>query len=209
MRPRMPVLAALVTALGLGVVGCGQPSRTAPPAGESAARSSGAAMSAEEIQQQDAVTAWADGYCGAVSELVRSVSTMPQIDPSTPAQASRTSSELLGVMIGGLDRTLQRLGSLGRAPVTAAERMKADAVATYAGIRDRAVDAKQQLDAATTTEASTAAIGAVRRPLEEIGRLDLLAGFDAVPELRQASARAGRCLQLTEQGGTARFDPGR
>lgn len=165
-------------------------------------------MSAEEMQRQDAVTAWADGYCGAVSELVRSVSTMPQIDPSTPAQASRTSSELLGVMIGGLDRTIERLGRLGRAPIAAAERMKADAVSTYTGIRDRALGAKSQLDAATTTEASSAAIGAVRRPLEEIGRLDLLAGFDTVPELRQARERAAMCLRLTDHGGTARFDPG-
>ncbi|MFF5991082.1 hypothetical protein [Prauserella flavalba] len=207
MRPRMTVLAAVVLALGgLGLAGCGQP-RTQPGA-QQAAESSGPGLTADEVRREDATTAWAGGYCAAVSELVRSFSRMPTIDPTTPQQASRTSSELLGVMIGGLDRTLDGLDRLSRAPLSDGERIKAQAVSRYVGIRDRAVGAKQQLDAATTEEASRAAIGSVRAPLEEIGRVSLLDGFDAVPELKEASLRAPQCKELTDSRDTARFDPG-
>ncbi|WP_307831910.1 hypothetical protein [Prauserella cavernicola] len=168
----------------------------------------GPGLTAEEVRHEDATTAWAGGYCGAVSELVRSFSEMPSIDPSTPQEASRTSSELLGSMIGGLDRTLDGLDRLARAPVADGDRIKEQAVTAYTNIRDRAVGAKQQLDAATTEEASRAAIGSVRAPLDEIGRISLLDGFDAVPELKEASLKAPQCTELTDSGAAPRFDPG-
>ncbi|MEU6643289.1 hypothetical protein ABZ863_12145 [Saccharomonospora sp. NPDC046836] len=207
MRPRMTVLAAVVTAFGLGLAGCGQQSR-APQSAEQTPQPPGPAVSEQQLQRTDAIAAWASGYCGAVSELVRSFSTMPSIDPSTPQRATRTSSELLGVMIGGIDRTLDELDRLGRAPMADAEDLKARAVATYTDIRDRAIGAKELLDTATTPEASTAAIGSVRAPLEDLGRLNLLDGFDAQPELQEASLRAPECRQLTDSGGTPRFDGG-
>lgn len=210
MRPRMTVLAAMTMALGLGLAGCGQQGRdgadTVPPAAQPGAHDKGPGLTAAEVRREDATTVWADQYCGAVSEVVESFSTMPRIDPSSPQRTSRTSSELLGVMIGGLDRTLDGLDRLGDAPVSAADGIRSRAIATYTGIRDRAVGAKQQLDAAKGEEQSKAAISAVRAPLEDIGRLNLLAGFDDVPTLKKAAVRAPACRELTDKGASPRID---
>ncbi|WP_146770969.1 hypothetical protein [Prauserella muralis] len=178
------------------------------PGAQPQARDDGPGMTAQEVRREDATVAWADDYCGAVSELVQSFSTMPDIDPSTPQRASSTSSRLLGVMVKGLDRTLRQLDGLGPAPVAEGEAIKADAVSTYTGIRDRALGAKQQLDAAVDEEQSRAAISAVRTPLEDIGRINLLNGFDTVPALKKAAAKAPSCRQLTTDSGAPRFDPG-
>lgn len=208
MRPRMTVLAAaVVTALAFPVTACGQQPTTQPRA-QFDATIAGPGMSAEEIRRQDATTSWADGYCRAVSELVMSLSTMPDIDPSTPQQASRTSSELLGVMVGGLDRTIESLDRLEPAPSRPAEQVKAKAVANYKGIRKSALNAMRALDAARDAEASRAAIGSVRGPLERIGRVNLLEGFAGVPELSQASVRAPACRQLTDKDPAPRFGDG-
>ncbi|NIJ10067.1 hypothetical protein FHU38_000411 [Saccharomonospora amisosensis] len=208
MRPRMTVLAAaVVTALASSVTACGQQPTTQPGA-QFGATTAGPGMSEEEIRRQDATTSWADGYCRAVSELVVSLSTMPDIDPSSPQRASRTSSELLGVMVGGLDRTIEGLDRLEPAPSRSAEQVKANAVANYKGIRTSALKAKRALDAARDAEASRAAIGSVKGPLERIGRVNLLEGFAGVPELSQAIARAPACRQLTDKGPAPKFDNG-
>ncbi|PRX50543.1 hypothetical protein B0I33_102667 [Prauserella shujinwangii] len=207
MRPRMTVLAAVLTAFGLVLAGCGQQARVTPgTAPESDARGPG--LTAGEAQRQQAATSWADGYCGAVSQLVSSLSRMPTVDASTPQRASRTSSELLGVLIEGLQSTLRQLDGLGPAPVPGADGVRAKAVRTYTGIRDRALAAKRSLDSATTTEASRAAIGSAQGPLEEVGRINLLEGFDALADLKTASLRAPACRQLTEDTAVPRFDPG-
>ncbi|WP_199431573.1 hypothetical protein [Qaidamihabitans albus] len=206
MRPRSTVLAALVTALGLSLAGCGQQARV-PPGEQPEANSRGPGLSAEEARLQSDTTLWADGYCGAVSQLVSSLAQMPSVDPSTPRRASRTSSDLLGVMIDGLERTVVRLEGLGPAPVPGADDVKTKAVRTYTAIRDRALGAKQDLDAAADAEASRAAMSSAEGPLDEIGRLNLLEGFDSIPELKTASLRAPTCRQLTEESPAPRFDP--
>ncbi|TLW92993.1 hypothetical protein FFT09_06005 [Saccharomonospora piscinae] len=162
--------------------------------------------SAAPPESGDAV-AWADDYCGAMSELVRSVSSMPSVDASSPRRASETSGELLDVMVTGLERTLDRLGGLGAPPVAEAERLRRDAVERYSDIRDRAQNVLDELAAAEGPEARLDAVSAVSAPLDDIGGLNLLEGFDTVPALDRASGEAPSCLRLTgpETGGTPRF----
>ncbi|WP_020628622.1 hypothetical protein [Saccharomonospora halophila] len=145
-------------------------------------------------------------YCGAVTEVVRTVSDMPTIDPSTAASAARTSSEMLRAVVGGLDRALDRLESLDRAPSEGAERVRERVVTTYTGIRDAAAGVRSELDAADGVRASRDALGRVNAPLEDIGELNLLEGFDSVPELSRAGAQAPACRELTEGGAAPRID---
>lgn len=198
----------MVAAVGVVLVGCGQAPDPPPAAQSESARAHGPGLTTGEIHRQDGNTAWTNGYCEAVGELVESVSTMPDIDPSTPQRASRTSSDVLGVMVSGLDRTLDRLNALQPAPSQAAENVRARAVTTYAGIRSSARDAQRRLDAATTSQDSRTALGAARVPLERIGQVNLLDGFEDVPELAQASLRAPACLELTHKSAQPRFDGG-
>ncbi|EIF00815.1 hypothetical protein [Saccharomonospora glauca] len=169
----------------------GQQEETAPSSGEAS---------------PDRAVVWANDYCGAISELVRSVSEMPIIDPSSPRRASETSGELLEVMVGGLDRTLDRLDSLGAPPVEGAERVRRDAVATYTDIREHARAALEELHGAEGAEASRDAVSSVRKPLDDLGGVDLLAGLDTVPALREASKQAPACRMLTDEDPKPRID---
>lgn len=204
MRARMTVVATVFTATVIALTGCGP---RATPAPRQVTSSPVPVPSTTVTKTRDAATVWAEGYCGAVTELVSSFSRMPAIDPSTPTLAAQTSSALLGALVDGLDRTLTRLDGLGRPPAPSAENVKADAVRTYTAIRDRAAAAKQRLDDARSPKASRAALGAAQDPLDEIGRVNLLAGFDSAPELRAASRNAPACRDLVEQSPSPRFDP--
>lgn len=185
MRPRNTVLAALALGLAVILAACGQQQAGLRPA----ARESGG--------QNDPAAGWADQYCGAVVQLVQTLSTMPPVDPSTPLRASRTSSELLGSIIGGLDRTLSGLNNLGPSPVAGGDAVRFDAIGTFSGLRSRAAAAKDRLDTSTndTAETQQALLGA-SAPLDEISKLDLLQGIGSIPELAAASKRAPACEPL-------------
>ncbi|WP_216213738.1 hypothetical protein [Amycolatopsis aidingensis] len=213
MRPRSPGLAAVLAAgLCLVLTGCGQQPPQAAPAGSAQAprptpSSTTAAPGQDRLHRQRATTEWVDGYCTAVSALVDSMSSIPEIDPSTPRKASRTSSELLGVVIGGLDRTLRNLDDLEPSPVPVGDMVKGRAVADYTRIRERAVSAKEQLDAAVRDDTRRAAIDAVDGPLEDLGKVNLLEGIGSTPELAAASKRAVTCRKLTEQDPSPSLGP--
>ncbi len=191
MRPRSIVIAALATSIGLGLAGCGQ-----QPAVTSHARQDGLATVSASA---DPASAWAEGYCGAVSQLVRTLATLPSVDPTTPQQASRTSSQMLASVIDGLGRTSAALGNLGPAPVTGGDASRTAAVAELDGIRVRADDARIRLDASADPDATKKALGDARASLDELDRLDLLRGLRDVPQLAAASGRIPGCQDLVKQ----------
>jgi hypothetical protein len=182
LRPRNTVLAALALGLAVTVAACGQ-----QQAGlQSAARES-----------NDPAAGWADQYCGAVVQLVQTLSTMPSVDPSTPQQASRTSSAVLGSIIDGLDRTLSGLNGLGPSPVAGGDAVRYDAIGTFSGLRSRAAAAKDRLDtSANDTAAAQQALLGASAPLDELSKLDMLPGIGSIPELAAASERALACEPL-------------
>ncbi|WP_197321750.1 hypothetical protein [Saccharomonospora sp. NB11] len=192
----------LCAALVCLAAGCGAAptQQSAPPS------SAGPTPTSADVSPRDLTVSWANDYCGAVSELVLSVSEMPAIDASSPRRASETSGELLEVVVGGLDRTVDRLENLDAAPVVGADRVREQALNTYGGIRDRARAVLDELHHAEGVEASRKAVSAVREPLDDIGALDLLDGFDAVPELREASSDAPACRTLTSTDAAPRID---
>ncbi len=206
---RLKLRVGLCAAVAVCVIaaGCG----SAPPE----PRSSSVPSAAQEApgpkrragdEVSEATVAWAEDYCGAVSELVRSVSKMPTVDASTVQRASETSGELLQVVVGGLERTLDRLDNLDPPPVEGAEEVRRDAVATYSAIRDRARSVLDELEAAQGPEASRQAVSSVKKPLDEIGELNLLGEFDSVPALSEASREAPACRQLTGSDPVPRLD---
>ena len=201
MRLRKTVLAAIALGLCLSLAACGQPRRVQPGAQQPG--------SATETTQ-DPAAQWADDYCGAVVQLVQTLSTMPAVDPRTPQQASRTSSELLGSVIGGLDRTLSGLNGLGPSPAIGGDTVRRDAIATFSGIRSRAASAKQRIDTASAdVNATRQALAGAAAPLDEISKVDLLQGIDSVPVLAAASKRAPACEPLTANGASAHVTPSR
>ncbi|HET6286765.1 MAG TPA: hypothetical protein VFG15_08440 [Amycolatopsis sp.] len=192
MRARFTVLAALATGIGLGLAGCGQQPAVTSHAGQEGL----ATVSASEA---DPVSAWAEGYCGAAGGLVRTLATLPSVDPSSPRQASRTSSELMVSVVRGLDRTTAALDDLGPAPVAGGDTSRAATVVQLEGIRARADDVRHRLDSSTDPEATKTALRDARTSLDELDRLDLLRGLRDVPQLAAASSRIPVCQELVKQ----------
>ncbi|MEV6910791.1 hypothetical protein [Amycolatopsis sp. NPDC051071] len=192
MRPRSTVLAALATGIGLGLAGCGQ-----QPAVTSHARQEG--LATVSASAADPASAFAEGYCGAVSGFVRALAALPSVDPSTPQQASRTSSDLMASVAAGLSRTSAALGNLGPSPVAGGDASRTAAVAQLDDIRSRADDVRHRLDSSADSETTKTALHDARTSLDELDRLDLLRGLDDVPQLAAASSRIPVCQDLVNQ----------
>jgi hypothetical protein len=184
----LTVLAALATGIGIGLAGCGQQPPVSPQA-----RQGG---QADTSSQADPAARWADGYCGAVTHLVRTLSNLPTIDPTSPQQASLTSSRLLTSVVGGIDETVAGLDRLGPPPLAGDEQARGELLHDFTSVRQRADDARQRIDSARDTAATKAALGDARTTLDEVGQLDLLKALDATPELTAAGKRAPGCQQL-------------
>ncbi|MTD59479.1 hypothetical protein GKO32_36675 [Amycolatopsis sp. RM579] len=184
----------MITGLCLGLAACGQ----APTRQQDEIHTGGPGLSQGQVQRQDAVTRWTNDYCIAVGSLVDGLATMPTVDPSTPRRAVQTSSDLLGSMISGLDKAVTGLRTLPAAPVPEADGARAETVAKLTGVRTRAAVAKQHLDeAGAAPRIDQDTLGEARGPLDEVSKLNLLAGFDAVPDLEFAVTHAPVCQQLT------------
>jgi len=197
LRPGKSVFLVVLTGLCVSLSSCGQqPERATEPGGPG--------MSQADVQRQDAAVVWADSYCVAVGSLVQDLTTMPSVDPSSPARAVRTSSDLLGSVIGGLDRALDGLNHLPPSPVPGGDQVRAEAVTDFQGVRDRAATVRTQLDSADAARLDAETLGRANGPLDEVAHLDLLDRFDAVPELATAVAHAPVCHQLTVQAGAPR-----
>lgn len=192
MRPRSPVFAALATMIAFGLAGCGQ-----APAMQSPAREQGLSVTTE-VPRTDPTARWADGYCGAVSKLVQALATLPTVDPRTPQQASRTSSDLLSSLVGGLDLAMAGLDSLGAPPLAAADQGRQDVIGQFAQIRSQADEIRQRIDAVQGDSAATKdALGQARTALDRVAELDVLKGLKDVPALEAAGERAPSCQDLT------------
>lgn len=193
MLPRSTVLAALTTTITLGLAGCGQQAATQAPA-----RDQGLSVTTV-VPQADPAASWADGYCGAVTHLVRALAALPAVDPSTPQQASRTSSDLLSSVVGGLDQSLAGLNALGAPPVLSADGGREDVIGQFTEIRGQAAAARQRINAVRGDAAATKeALGEAKATLDRIDALDYLKGLKDVPALAAAEQRAPSCRQLDQ-----------
>jgi hypothetical protein len=193
-RPRLSVLAALATGIGIGLAGCGQQPPVSPQArqGGQADTSSQSGTSS----RADPAAGWADGYCGAVTHLVRTLSNLPTVDPTSPQQASLTSSRLLASVVGGIDETVAGLDRLGPPPLAGDEQARGELLHDFASVRQRADEVRRRIDSARDTDATRAALGDARSTLDDVAKLDLLKALDATPELSAAGKRAPGCQQL-------------
>ncbi len=192
MRPRSPGFAALAMMITLGLAGCGH-----APAMQSPAQEQELSVTTD-APRTDPAARWANGYCGAVTQLVQTLATLPTVDPKTPQQASRTSSDLLSSLVGGLDRATAALASLGVPPLPATDQGRQDVLAQFAQIRTQADTIRQRIDAAQGNATATKdALGQARTTLDQIAALDLLRGLKAAPALEAAGGRAPSCQDLT------------
>jgi len=187
-RPRWTGLAALATGIGIGLTGCGQ-----PPPNAAHVRTGG---QAEASIPSDPAARWADGYCGAVTYLVRALASLPTIDPSSPSSAVRTSSRLLASASDGLDQAVAQLGRVGPAPVPGGEPARAKLLGQFSSARQQADAARGKLDVATAPDATKAALSDAQTVIDLISRLDVLEGLNATPALAAAGKRAPDCQQL-------------
>ncbi|WP_103355256.1 hypothetical protein [Amycolatopsis sp. CA-128772] len=196
MRQRSTVFAALTTTIAFCLAGCGQPSAVQPPP-----RDQDLPVTTV-VPQADPAARWADSYCDAVTHLVRTLAALPAVDPSTPQKASRTSSDLLSSVVGGLDQSLAGLNALGAPPVPSADAGRKDVIRQFAEIRAQAENARQRIEAVRgNAPATKAALGEAKAALDRIDALDYLKGLKDVPALVAAEQRAPSCRRLDQPAG--------
>ncbi|WP_246257707.1 hypothetical protein [Amycolatopsis anabasis] len=172
------------------------------PRAQSGAEPEGPGVSQGEAERLAVVAHWADGYCVAVGQLLQTLSGMPIVDPSSAERASQSSGAVLGAMASGLDRTVRNLRSLPPSPVAGGEGVRNNAIGTFTGVLSRTTAAKQRLEAtAVGSPENKQALVDASGPLNEVSKINLLGGFDAVPDLAGAAGRAPSCQQLTAPGG--------
>jgi hypothetical protein len=195
-RQRSTVFAALTTTIAIGLSGCGQPSAVqAPP------RDQGLPATTV-VPQVDPAANWAAGYCAAVTHLVRALAELPAVDPSTPQKASRTSSDLLSSVVGGLDQSLAGLNALGAPPMPSADSGRRDVIGQFTEIRAEAENVRRRIEAARGNASATkAALGQAGATLDRIDALDYLKGLRDVPALAAAEQRAPACRRLDQPAG--------
>jgi hypothetical protein len=194
-RQRFPVFAALTTTIAIGLGGCGQPSAAqSPPRDQELPVTT-------VVPQADPAARWADGYCGAVTHLVRALAALPAVDPSTPRQASRTSGDLLSSVVGGLDQSLAGLNALGAPPVPSTDGGRKDVIRQFTEIRVQAENARRRIETARGDAATKNALGEARATLDRIDALDYLKGLKDVPALAAAEQHAPACRRLVQPAG--------
>ncbi|MBE8525838.1 hypothetical protein ILP97_51605 [Amycolatopsis sp. H6(2020)] len=194
MRQRSTVFAALTTTIAIGLAGCGQPATEPPPDPDLPVTTI--------VPQADPAASWAAGYCDAVTHLVRALAALPAVDPSTPQKASRTSSDLLSSVVGGLDQSLAGLNALGAPPMPSADSGRKDVIGQFAEIRTEAENARRRIEAARGNAAATKdALGQARATLDRIDALDYLKGLKDVPALAAAEQRTPACRRLDQPAG--------
>jgi hypothetical protein len=193
MRLRSTVFAALTTTITVGLAGCGQQAAVQSPA-----RDQGLSVTTV-VPQSDPAASWAEGYCGAVTHLIRALAVLPSVDPSTPQRASRTAGDLLSSVVGGLDQSLAGLHALGAPPLPSADSGRKDVIGQFAEIREQAENARERIDAVRGDAAATkAALGEASATLDRIDALDYRKGLEDVPALEAAEQRAPSCRQLDQ-----------
>ncbi|WP_410615337.1 hypothetical protein [Amycolatopsis sp. lyj-109] len=196
MRQRSTVFAALTTTIAIGLAGCGQPSAVPEPPRDQDL------PAATVVPPADPAASWAAGYCDAVTHLVRALSELPAVDPSTPQKASRTSSDLLSSVVGGLDQSLAGLNALGAPPMPSADSGRKDVIGQFTEIRAEAESARRRIEAARGNASATkAALGQAGATLDRIDALDYLKGLKDVPALAAAEQRAPACRRLDQPAG--------
>lgn len=194
MRQRSTVFAALTTTITFCLAGCGQPATEPPPDPDPPVTTI--------VPHADPAADWADSYCDAVSHLVRTLAALPAVDPSTPQKASRTSSDLLSSVVGGLDQSLAGLNALGAPPVPSADAGRRDVIRQFGEIRAEAESARQRIVTGRGNAPATKdALGEAKAALDRIDAIDYLKGLKDVPALAAAQERAPACRQLDQPAG--------
>jgi hypothetical protein len=191
----MKIVAAL---LGAGVLlsACGSPpAAQAPPS-----RTLSPVVTTPSAPSADpAALRWVDGFCAAVHGYLERTNREAEPTPPTPSTVAE-SQKALSAQLGGIaartGEAADKLAALPPAPVPLGETVRQGFVTKFTKARDRAAEAKAQLDRAKPgNEASQGpAVQALKQAQQEIdGTYDPIGAMMTSPELMLAAAGAPGC----------------
>jgi hypothetical protein len=183
--------ACLVLTACSGTRAASQPAASQPAASPGPVESTTAA--------DPAAVRWMDGFCGAVNgyrERTNREAGPAKPTPSTVAEAQQGLGAELGAIAARTGEVVTKLTALPPAPVPGGDRVREAFVTKYTKARDRAAEAKAELDRAKRgDEASqTPAAKALDQAQQEVdGTYDPVGAVSAFPELMLAAATAPGC----------------
>ena len=177
------------------VAGCSTTvSGTAAPAG--AASSAGAAATGDPVT-------WINGVCGSLLGFVKTVSSPPAIDSSSPEKAVKGLSTYLGSAVTAIDKATTDIKAAGPSPVAGGDQAITTITDTLGKFRTSFQSAKTKIDAVNPSDLSqvATALPEALTPLQDLSNLPNTTDFNSTPELDKAAQQAPNCQALSTSGG--------
>ncbi|WP_181772538.1 hypothetical protein [Amycolatopsis pittospori] len=167
----------------------------APDPAPQAAPAAPAAPSPSVADSATTVT-WMNGFCGVVREFIDGNNKMTAGGGDSVEAIKQSTSDQLGYYKTLLSKTVDGLTALPAGPVPAGETAKKDFLGKYSAARDKAANAKADLDASAKSDTAAqgrAVEGLIAAQKEAHSALDPVKAVLDSPELTKAAATAERC----------------
>jgi hypothetical protein len=148
---------------------------------------------------------WVDRVCGSLLAFTGPALSQPQFGDAAnlPGIKQKLTGYLDGI-VGGLQKSREQLGAVGRSPVGGGDEAVARIDDVLEKLQTDIGSAKTKVDSADPDdpEGFLATITDAETELGKITAPDALADLSASPRLQKAAAKAANCQQLSAQGAT-------
>jgi hypothetical protein len=164
----------------------------------------GGAAAAPSAQATGDPVAWINGVCGSLLGFVRTVSSPPAIDSSSPQKAVTGLSAYLGTAVTAIDRSTTEIKAAGPSPVEGGDKAVATITDALGKARTSFQAAKTKIDAVDPSDLSqvATALPEALSPLQDLSTLTNTSGdLQSTPELDKAAQQAANCQALQTTGG--------
>jgi len=205
MRHRLAVVGAFAVA-ALTLTACGnQTAGTASGTGSgSTSTSSAAAAGGDETVQ------WIDKVCGASLDVIKTLSTEPQLDTTDPAKMQTQFAKWLGDGSAAVDGAVTKLNELKKGPHPDSEKLATSAADIFGQLKTALDKAKTGVEAANPNDPASiaAAFTQVATDMQAVAKVgEDFGGVLVRSNLAEAEKKAPNCKAIEGASGATSTPP--
>ncbi|MEO6088989.1 MAG: hypothetical protein ABIQ18_38340 [Umezawaea sp.] len=206
MRQRLAVVGAFAAA-ALTLTACGN--QTAGTASSTGTGSTGSSSSAAAADSDENVK-WIDQVCGASLEVIKTLSTEPQLDTTDPAKMQTQFAAWLGDGSAAVDGAVKKLNDLKKGPHPDSEKLATSAADIFGQLKTALDKAKTGVEAANPQDPASiaAAFTQVATDMQAVAKVG--EDFDGVlvrSNLAEAEKKAPNCKAIEGANGSTSTPP--
>jgi hypothetical protein len=206
MRQRLAVVGAFAAA-ALTLTACGTP--TAGTASGTSTGATGSSSSAAAADSDENVQ-WIDQVCGASLEVIKTLSTEPQLDTTDPAKMQTQFAAWLGDGSAAVDGAVTKLNDLKKGPHPDSEKLATSAADIFGQLKTALDKAKAGVEAANPQDPASiaAAFTQVATDMQAVAKVG--EEFDGVlvrSNLAEAEKKAPNCKAIEGASGSTSTPP--